>query len=301
VPQLNVSVASRAATRFDVPTTLDSLLALRRNHPDAWLLAGGTDLGLSVSHDRERPTHVIHIARVPELLGLSVESGRLRVGSAVTYARLLPQLAGGLAPFGAMVRRLGSRQIRALGTMGGNLGTASPIGDTLPVLLALDARIHLRSLERGARTVDIDAFFLAYRRTALAPDEIIEAIEFRIPDAVAIFHVDKVSKRRDQDISAVLGAYHVVLDGNVVRAARLAFGGMAATPARAPRAEAALVGQPWDEAAVDRAARALAEDFRPLDDWRGSAAYRVAAAGNLLHRLLLRTTRPDAIMEVDAL
>jgi xanthine dehydrogenase small subunit len=99
----------------------------------------------------------------------------------------------------------------------------------------------------------------------------------------------------------VLGAYHVVLDGNVVRAARLAFGGMAATPARAPRAEAALVGQPWDEATADRAARALVEDFRPLDDWRGSAAYRVAAAGNLLHRLLLRTTRPDAIMEVDAL
>jgi xanthine dehydrogenase small subunit len=99
----------------------------------------------------------------------------------------------------------------------------------------------------------------------------------------------------------VLGDYHVVLDGNVVRAARLAFGGMAATPARAHRAEAALVGQPWSEATVGKAARTLAEDFRPLDDWRGSAAYRVAIAGNLLHRLLLRTTRPDAVMEVDAL
>jgi xanthine dehydrogenase small subunit len=289
------------ATRFDAPLTLDALLALRRDFPDAWLLAGGTDLGLRVSHDRETPGHVVHVTRVPELQAMTIGQGRLRLGAAVSYARLLPCLDGALATFAGMVRRLGSRQIRTLGTVGGNLGTASPIGDTLPVLLALDATVHLRSAARGPRRVGIDDFFLGYRRTALAPDEVIEAVDMEVPDAGDIFHVDKVSKRRDQDISAVLGAYCLRVEGGVVRAARLAFGGMAATPQRARRAEAALVGHGWNEAAVGRAAAALADDFQPLDDWRGSAAYRLAVAANLLRRLYLRTTRPDAVVEIDRL
>jgi xanthine dehydrogenase small subunit len=289
------------ATRFDVPTSLPALLALRRDHPDAWLLAGGTDLGLRVSHDREVPRHVVHVGRVPELLAISNERHRLRIGAAVTYSRLLPCLDGALAPFGDMVRRLGSRQIRALGTVGGNLGTASPIGDSLPVLLALDATVQMRSAARGARGVPIDQFFTGYRRTALAPDEVIEAVDMKLPGTDAVFHVDKVSKRRDQDISAVLGAYWLRLDAGVVRGVRLAFGGMAATPARAIHAEAALAGQRWNQSVVERAVAALADDFRPLDDWRGSAAYRLAVAGNLLRRLLLRTTRPDMPVEVDRL
>jgi len=292
---------AQGATRFDAPTSLDTLLALRRDFPDAWLLAGGTDLGLRVSHDRDLPRHVVHVVRVPELQAVLVERGRLRIGAAVSYARLLSHLDGALAPFGAMVRRLGSRQIRALGTVGGNLGTASPIGDSLPVLLALDATLHLRSAARGPRSVGIDDYFLGYRRTALAADEIIEAIDVKVPDAGDVFHVDKVSKRRDQDISAVLAAWRLRVENGVVRTARLAFGGMAATPARAHHAEAALVGQGWSGATVERAAAALADDFQPLDDWRGSAAYRLMVAGNLLRRLHLRTTQPDAVVEVDQL
>ncbi|HEX2889569.1 FAD binding domain-containing protein, partial [Vineibacter terrae] len=238
---------------------------------------------------------------VPELQVVAVERGRLRVGAAVTYARLLQYLDPVLAPFGAMIRRLGSRQIRALGTLGGNVGNASPIGDTLPVLLALDATIHLRSAARGQRIVGVDDFFLGYRRTALASDEIIEAIDMKIPDAGDVFHVDKVSKRRDQDISTVLGAYWLRIENGTVRTARLAFGGMAATAARARGAEAALVGQRWTAASVERAAVALAGDFQPLDDWRASAAYRLSVAGNLLRRLHLRTTQPDAMIEVDQL
>ncbi len=295
------AVLMHGATRFDVPATMAGLLALRRDHPDAWLLAGGTDLGLLVSHDRQIPARVVHVARVPELQALVLEHGRLRIGAAVTYARLLPFLEGPLAPFGAMVRRLGSRQIRALGTIGGNIGTASPIGDTLPVLLALDASVRLRSAARGARLVGIDDFFTGYRKTVLAPDEIIEAVDFEVPLHGDIFQVDKVSKRRDQDISTVLGAYLLRVEGGIVRTVRLAFGGMAATPARALRVETALLGQAWTEATIERAAAMLGEDFQPLDDWRGSAAFRLTVAGNLLRRLYMRASRPDLVVEIDQL
>jgi xanthine dehydrogenase small subunit len=300
-PVTGNAVLVHGDVRFDVPATMAALLALRRDYPDAWLLAGGTDLGLLVSHERRVLAHVVHVVRVPELQAMLLEHGRLRIGAAVTYARLLPFLEGPLAPFGAMVRRLGSRQIRALGTIGGNIGTASPIGDTLPVLLALDASLRLRSAARGPRLVGIDDFFTGYRKTVLAPDEIIEAVEFEVPLHGDVFQVDKVSKRRDQDISTVLGAYRLRVEEEIVRTVRLAFGGMAATPARALRAETALLGQAWTEATIERAAAALAEDFQPLGDWRGSAAYRLAVAGNLLRRLYLRATRPELVVEVDQL
>lgn len=296
-----VAAGQSGGTRFDVPATLDALLALRRDHPDAWLLAGGTDLGLRVSHDREVPAHVVYVGRAPELQVIAATPGRLRIGAAASYAQLLPYLDGALMPFGAMVRRLGSRQIRAMGTIGGNLGTASPIGDTLPVLLALGASVHLRSAANGPRAVAIDDYFVGYRRTALRADEIIETVEIEVPARDEIFHVDKVSKRRDQDISAVLGAYRLRIDGGIVRAARLAFGGMAATPARARQAEAALVGRPWSDATVAAAAAVMEGDFQPVDDWRGSARYRQVVAGNLLRRLHVRVTRPDVALEIDRL
>ena len=244
------------------------------------------------------PQRIIHVAGVPELNVLAVHANRLEIGAAATYQQLLPTTANHSKPFAEMIRRLGSRQIRAMGTVGGNLGTASPIGDTPPVLLALGATLLLASV-RGRRAVPIDEYFLGYRKTALAADEIIVAIDMPLPAADEIFHVDKVSKRRDQDISAVLGAYRLRIADGVVQSARLAFGGMAATPARATHAEAALTGAPWSEATVERAAEALADDFKPLDDWRASAGYRLTVAGNLLRRLYLRST--GAAVELDAL
>ncbi len=285
-------------TILHAPRSLPELLRLRAEHPDAWLLAGGTDLGVKVSHDREVPGRIIHVAGVPELNGLVTHPDRIEIGAATTYQRLLPILANHASPFAEMIRRLGSRQIRSMGTIGGNLGTASPIGDTPPVLLALDATLHLASV-RGRRTVGIDDFFLGYRKTALAADEVIVSVDMKLPGGDEIFHVDKVSKRRDQDISAVLGAYRLRVVGGVVREARLAYGGMAAVPARAPHTEAALIGAPWTEATVERAAAALARDFKPLDDWRASASYRLMVAGNLLRRLYLRST--GAAVELDAL
>jgi xanthine dehydrogenase small subunit len=285
-------------TILHAPRSLPELLRLRADHPDAWLLAGGTDLGVRVSHDREVPARIIHVAGVPELNSLVAHPDRVEIGAATTYQRALPTIENHVKPFAETVRRLGSRQIRAMGTIGGNLGTASPIGDTPPVLLALGATLHLASV-RGRRTVGIDDFFLGYRRTALAADEVIVAIDMRLPAAGEIFHVDKVSKRRDQDISAVLGAYWLSVVDGVVRDARLAYGGMAAIPARAPQAEAALIGAPWSEATIERAAAALARDFKPLDDWRASAGYRLLVAGNLLRRLYLRST--GVAVELDAL
>jgi xanthine dehydrogenase small subunit len=285
-------------TILHAPRSLTELLRLRAEHADAWLLAGGTDLGVRISHDREVPGRIIHVAGVPELNVLQAHADRIEIGAATTYQRLLPILANHAPPFAEMIRRLGSRQIRAMGTMGGNLGTASPIGDTPPVLLALGATLHLASV-RGRRVVDVDEFFLDYRRTALAADEIIVSIDMKLPAAGEIFHVDKVSKRRDQDISAVLGAYRLRVADGVVHSARLAYGGMAAIPARAPRAEAALIGAPWTEATAERAAAALAQDFKPLDDWRASAGYRLMVAGNLLRRLYLRSA--GVAVELDAL
>jgi len=293
-----VSRQFNGASILHAPRTLTDLLHLRATYPDAWLLAGGTDLGVRISHDREVPARLIHVSGVPELNVLTDHADRLEIGAARTYQQVLPAIESHSKPFAGMIRRLGSRQIRAMGTIGGNLGTASPIGDTPPVLLALGATVHLASL-RGRRTVALDDYFLGYRKTALAADEVIVSIEMPLPGADEIFHVDKVSKRRDQDISAVLGAYRLHVVDGVVRSARLAYGGMAAVPARAPHAEAALIGSPWTEAAIERAARALAQDFNPLDDWRASAGYRLAVAGNLLRRLHLRSS--GASVELDAL
>ena len=286
------------ATILHTPRTLDELLQLRADHPDAWLLAGGTDLGVRVSQDREVPQRLIHVAGVPDLNLLLTHGNHVEIGAATTYRRLLPTITNHYNPFAEMIRRLGSRQIRAMGTIGGNIGTASPIGDTLPVLLALGATLHLASV-RGRRTVAINDYFLGYRRTALAADEVVVSIDMPRPGADEIFHVDKVSKRRDQDIAAVLGAYRLRVVDGIVLSARLAFGGMAAVPARARQAEAAMIGAPWSEATVERAAQALAEDFTPLDDWRATAGYRLAVAGNLLRRLYLRST--GVALELDTL
>lgn len=287
---------------FHAPATLEAALALRAAHPEAWLLAGGTDLGLRVSEHRERPARILSLGAVPELQAATLAPGLLTVGAALPYARLLELLARApdLAPFAAHLRRLGSRQIRGLGTLGGNLGTASPIGDTLPPLLALGARVVLGSARAGERALDLAEFITGYRRTALAADEIILRAEIPRPPEGAVFACEKLSKRHDQDISAVAAGFLLRLEGGVVAEARLAFGGMAATVARAPRAEAALAGQPVTEQAFARAAQALAEDFAPLSDWRAGAEYRLRGAQGLLRRLYWRIARPELALEVQA-
>jgi xanthine dehydrogenase small subunit len=278
---------STATQRFLLPATLAEAIALRAAHPRAWLLAGGTDLGLRVSEHREAPEEVICLLNVAELNALHADGDAVTAGAALPYARLLAACDGALTPFAALLRRLGSRQIRGMGTLGGNLGTASPIGDSLPPLIALGATVTLAS-PRGERSLPVEDFVTGYRSTVLAPDELIVRVRIPRPPSGALLACEKLSKRHDQDIATVgLSVLLDIRDG-IVASARIAHGGCGPRAARAPGAEAALVGAPFDAAAAERAARALESGIAPLSDLRGSAEYRRIAAGNLLRRIALR-------------
>jgi xanthine dehydrogenase small subunit len=272
---------------FHLPATLAEALALRAAHPAAWVLMGGTDLGLRFSEHREQPGEVLCLLNVAEMQGIAATATGWRIGAAANYAALLDLCRGeaALAPLAPYLARLGSRQIRGLGTVAGNLGTASPIGDALPVLIALGAEVEVASL-RGARRLPVEDFLTGYRRNALAPDELIVAVHLPRPPEGAFLAAEKLSRRHDQDISAVSLAACIEIERGVVRAARLAFGGMDATARRCAPAEAALIGRPLDDAALRAAGATL--DFAPMSDWRGSAAYRLEAARGLLRRLALR-------------
>jgi xanthine dehydrogenase small subunit len=283
-PPHNVSTAMQ---RFLLPATLAEAVALRAAHPGAWVLAGGTDLGLRVSEHREAPDEVLCLLNVAELTAITTDADGITAGAAVPYARLLDACDGTLEPFGALLRRLGSRQIRGMGTLGGNLGTASPIGDSLPPLIALGATVTLVST-RGERVLGVEDFVTGYRSTVLAPDELIARVRIPRPPRGALLACEKLSKRHDQDIATVGLSALLEMRGGIVAAARIAHGGCGPRAARAPGAEAALIGAPFDSTAADRAARALDVEVTPLSDLRGSAEYRRIAAGNLLRRMALR-------------
>ncbi|MFJ3051393.1 xanthine dehydrogenase small subunit [Pseudomonas nitroreducens] len=269
-----------------LPASLDELDDLLQRHPQARLIAGGTDLALEATQNLKAFPALIHLDRIDELQHLEVHADHLLIGAARPYADCLAAL-GEFPGVSALLERLGSLQIRQRGTLGGNIANASPIGDMPPVLLALDARLRLR--QSGAvREVPVDGFFTGYRKTVLQPGEYIEAVLIPRLGSHQQFRVDKVSKRRDDDISAVCLALRLDLDDNaIVTDVRLACGGMAATPLRGLRTEAALRGKPFDAAAIAAAQAAIPEDFQPIDDLRASAAYRLKVAQNLLQRALL--------------
>ncbi|MGQ0583218.1 MAG: xanthine dehydrogenase small subunit [Reyranella sp.] len=280
---------------FFAPRSLAELLKLRAAHPEALLLAGATDLGLLASRSRKPPEAVIHLAHVPELMAITEDKEQVTIGAAATYAAAMPTLIAAYPALKTYLARLGSRQIRSLGTIGGNIGTASPIGDMPPVLLALEASLRLVSI-RGARDLPLEDFFLGYRKTALAPDEVIQNISMPKLWPGEVFFCDKVSKRRDQDISTVAAGYRLRIKDGKIEDVRIGFGGMAATPQRARHVEAALLKEGFAAAVA-----AVPQDFKPIDDWRGSAAYRLQVAANLLRRLELRITEPSCAVEVEAL
>jgi xanthine dehydrogenase small subunit len=280
---------------FYAPRSLDELLSLRASHPEALLLAGATDLGLLASRSRKPPTALIHVAHVPELAAIAEDGKEITIGAAASYARAMPTLITAYPALKTYLARLGSRQIRTMGTLGGNIGTASPIGDMPPVLIALGARLTLASI-RGTRDLALEDFFLAYRQTALAADEVIQSISIPKLGPNEVFFCDKLSKRRDQDISTVAAGYRLEVGNARIEGVRIAFGGMAATPKRATRVEASLLKDGF-AAAI----QALAAEFKPIDDWRGTGAYRLQAAKNLLHRLELRLGSPAYAVEIEAL
>lgn len=273
-----------SAQTFLAPRDVAALIAARAAHPDAPLLAGGTDLGLEFSKERKAFPVTISTRNVAELQRIDDGKEALTLGACVTYTDALPFIEAAWPSFATLIRRIGSRQIRNVGTIGGNIGNASPIGDTPPCLIALDATLRLHG-SGGAREIALEDFFLDYRQTDLAPDEVIEAVRIpKLADGQA-FRTYKISKRYDQDISAVIGAFRLTIEAGTVTDARVAFGGMAATPRRATRVEAALIGRPWTAETARDAGNAMADDFEPIDDHRASARYRLRVAGNLLERL----------------
>ncbi len=275
--------------RVVVPASLDDLAAVLEETPKATVVAGSTDVGLWITKFMRSIAPAVFVGHLEEMQGITVTPEGVTIGAGVSYDAFQATLDAEFPHLSAYWRRIGGWQVRAMGTVGGNIANGSPIGDTPPVLIALGATVTLR---KGAarRTLPLEAFFIAYGKQDRAPGEFVESVFVPKPPAGSLNAAYKVTKRRDEDISAVACGLQVTVEGGRVTAARLAYGGMAATPKRAARAEAALVGQPWTLETVARAEAAMIGDFEPLTDWRASAGYRALVARNLLRRFFLETS-----------
>ena len=286
--------------RFHIPRTLAELVRLRSEFPQALVLAGSTDVGLWVTKHMRELNDIIYIGQVDELKTLAESGGMLEIGAGVTlndaYAAICRHYATEL---GEMWQRFASLPIRNAGTLGGNVANGSPIGDSMPWLIALGAQVVLGGAA-GQRVLALEDFYLGYQQKDLQPGEFVQSVRVPLPRAGLRFRTYKLAKRFDQDISAVCAAFAITVDGGAVREARIAFGGMAATPKRAIQAEAALRGKSWNEESVRAAMDALAADYAPLSDMRASSAYRMQAAQNLVRRFWLET-RPENPLPASAL
>ena len=277
--------------QFHAPRTIDELVQLRADHPKACLLAGGTDVGLWVTKQMRDLGDIIYLGQVAALQQIVESNGMLEIGAGVTleaaYAALARHYPTQLTD---IWQRFASKPIRNVGTLGGNVANGSPIGDSMPWLIALGSEVVLQGVA-GVRVLALEDFYLGYQQKDLRSDEFVLAVRIPVPKEEVLFRTYKLAKRFDQDISAVCAAFAITLDGNLVASARIAFGGMAAIPQRARSAEAALIGQPWSEATLTVAMLALEQDYAPLSDMRASSAYRMQAAQNLLRRFWLETRR----------
>lgn len=274
--------------RWFAPRTVDELADVYAAHPDATIVAGATDVGLWVTKLRKPLPTLISVSEVAELKVLEHTPDGLRVGAGVRYVDAIAAVAALYPDLGRMMRRLGSTQVRNSGTVGGNIANGSPIGDMPPALIAAGATLVLRRGDER-RESPLEDFFIDYGKQDRRPGEFVEAVIVPAPAADRIFKVFKLSKRFDQDISAVCGAFSLSVEGGVVTDAWIAFGGMAGTPKRAKACEAALVGQAWTEATVETAMAALDTDYQPMSDMRASAAYRSLAARNMLRKVFLES------------
>jgi xanthine dehydrogenase small subunit len=284
-PRLAAIDYQTAGARFSRPTSIGHCLSILAEDPDARLISGGTDLVVESNLRSRRWSHLVSLEAIAELREFSESASSITIGAALPLNEIAMRWSNAPEVFLKWLRLFASPPLRNRATLGGNLATASPIGDGAPLLLALDATVHLVS-QRGRRSIPLATFFTSYRRTELAPDELIAAIE--IPKALPEFvRFYKVAKRRIDDISTVAAAMAMDWDksGRIARA-RFAFGGVAAIPLRALAAEDAILGQRWNDAAVERAQAALARTLEPISDHRGSAQYRLSVAKSLVAKFL---------------
>lgn len=280
--------------RVVIPADVGALAEVLATEPKATLVAGSTDVGLWVTKQMRALDPVVFINHLQELQTIERSDDGLTIGAGVTYTQAFAALCEMVPALRPLIDRIGGAQVRNMGTIGGNIANGSPIGDTPPPLIALGATLTLRATA-GRRKLPLEDYFIEYGRQDRRPGEFVESLFVPAPAADDRFAVYKLSKRRDEDISALCGAFRIALDQKgTVTDARLCFGGMAGTPKRATHVEAALVGRPWSEATARAAAAELDKDYTPLTDWRASAAYRMLAARNLMTRFYLETTGEPA-------
>ncbi|HCN71336.1 MAG TPA: xanthine dehydrogenase small subunit [Pusillimonas sp.] len=275
------------------PTTSAQLAQLFIEHPEATLLAGGTDVGLMVTKQLKHFPEVIYLGNVADAAAITEEDNHLVMGAAVLLNEGYEALARQYPEATELWKRFASMPIRNSGTLVGNVANGSPIGDSAPLLIALRTRVVLRKADRR-REMALEDLYLDYRKQDREPGEYLESIKVPMRDAALKVATYRLSKRIDQDISAVCSAYAVELDGDRVVSARIAHGGMAATSRRAYEAEKALVGQPWNEETIAAAMAALGRDYQPMSDMRASSDYRLQTARNLLYRFFLETSGETA-------
>ncbi|MFA7414671.1 MAG: xanthine dehydrogenase small subunit [Rhizobium sp.] len=288
---------SKEGRRLVVPGTLAALADILAAEPEATIVAGATDVGLWVTKQMRLLSPVVFVNHLTELQGIETDEIGITLGSGVTYTQALGTLGAEIPALGRLIDRIGGQQVRNMGTIGGNIANGSPIGDMPPALIALGATVKLRSAS-GVRMLPLEEFFIDYGKQDRRAGEFVERIHIPRLAQENRFAVYKISKRRDEDISTLCGAFRLELDDeNVVTGIRIAFGGMAATPKRARAVEAALHGRPWTESAIAEAREAFERDFTPLTDWRASAEYRRLTAKNLLTRFFLETSgTPQELM-----
>ncbi|MBF9043320.1 xanthine dehydrogenase small subunit [Rhodobacterales bacterium HKCCE4037] len=278
------------------PTSADELAEWYTANPDATLIAGATDVGLWVTKQLRDLKSVAFLNQCGDLRGIVADSETIRIGAMTNMEEVRAFFADRHPGFAEMLRRYGSVQVRNAATIGGNIANGSPIGDSPPALIALGATLHLRK-GTTRRNVPLENFFLDYGKQDRAPGEFVEAVSLPVqPDTLRVY---KLSKRFDQDISAVCGAFNLTISDGVVQSARIAFGGMAGVPKRASTVEAALIGQPLSEASARAALPAFGDDFTPMSDMRASAAYRLETARNMLLRYAAEVSGAKAnVLEV---
>ncbi len=278
------------------PETLDELARAYAANPNATLIAGATDVGLWVTKQMRDLPAPIFLNRCRDLQQIEDTFEGLRIGAGVTMDRVLKAVQPLYPSYAEMIRRYGSAQVRNAATIGGNIANGSPIGDNPPALIALGATLQLHHVE-GARDLPIEDFFLDYGKQDRREGELVTGVTIpHQPDQLKVY---KISKRFDQDISALCGAFNITVEGGIVTNARIAFGGMAGTPKRASHVETALIGQPWTLDSIAMADAAWAQDFTPMSDMRASSDYRLTTAKNLLHRVYLEYTgQSSTVLEV---
>jgi xanthine dehydrogenase small subunit len=278
-----------AARRYYSPRTASKLAELLSSFPDATLLAGGTDVGLWVTKQQRVLDTVIYTGNVIELCSIETGDRYLEIGAAVSLSDAMPAIVAEYPEMEELLVRFASPPIRNAGTLGGNIANGSPIGDSMPALMALDSAVVLRS-GSATRQVALSEFYVDYQQSVMEKDEFLERVRIPLRDQECLFDSYKVSKRFDQDISALCGAFYLRLDGSKIADVRLAYGGMAAIPKRASAAEAALRGNSWNEQSLRNAMQALDRDYSPISDMRASAAYRQQVSRNLLYRFWLESS-----------